>query len=206
LTGSAEAALHLTEGLATALRLAPTPPWHTGRAVITRHGDALVTCCDAWGHLANDIATGSRTEIGEFSEGTGGGSSTMPHKANPVLSVLLRRNALTAPHLGATLHAASAAGVDERADGGWHAEWATLRTLVRRTVIAASQTADLLADLTVHPERARANLAAADGLLAEQQTMSELTGRSPGADYLGASTQLIDGTLDRARQYLEEQR
>ena len=59
------------------------------------------------------------------------GSSTMPHKTNPVLSMLIRRAALTAPALGATLHAASAASVDERSDGGWHAEWATLRTLTQ---------------------------------------------------------------------------
>ena len=90
--------------------------------------------------------------------------------------MLLRRAALTAPPLGATLHAAAAASVDERADGGWHAEWATLRTLARRTVVAAAQTTELLAGLRVDTERAAANLAAAGDLLAEQRTMAELTG------------------------------
>jgi 3-carboxy-cis,cis-muconate cycloisomerase len=118
LTGSPQAALGLSDALAAALVLAPATPWHTTRSVITRTGDAFVTCCDAWGHIANDVATGSRAEIGEFAEGRGGGSSTMPHKNNPVMSVLIRRAALTAPHLGATLHAASAASVDERSDGG----------------------------------------------------------------------------------------
>ena len=102
------------------------------------------SCCDAWGHIAADVATGSRPEIGEFAEGSGGGSSTMPHKNNPVRSVLIRRAALTAGPLGATLHAASAASVDERSDGAWHAEWATLRTLARRTVVAAVHTSDLV--------------------------------------------------------------
>ena len=41
----------------------------------------------------------------------------MPHKANPVLSVLVRRAALTTPQLAATLHLAAAAAVDERPDG-----------------------------------------------------------------------------------------
>ena len=50
----------------------------------------------------------------------------MPHKANPVLSMLVRRAALRRPQLAATLHLAAAEQVDERADGGWHAEWATL--------------------------------------------------------------------------------
>ena len=64
----------------------------------------------------------------------------MPHKQNPVLSLLIRRAAITAPDLAATLHTAAALAVDERPDGAWHAEWATLRTLARQTVVAAAQT------------------------------------------------------------------
>ena len=83
LTGSVDGAIALSDALAAALRLAPAPPWHTTRSTVTRIGDALVTCCDAWGHIASDVATGSRPEIGELVEGEGGGSSTMPHKNNP---------------------------------------------------------------------------------------------------------------------------
>ena len=120
LAGSPGEALALSDALANALELALATPWHTTRSVITRTGDALVTCCDAWGHVATDVATASRPEVGELAEGRGGGSSTMPHKSNPVLSVLIRRASLVAPALGATLHTASAASVDERSDGGWH--------------------------------------------------------------------------------------
>jgi 3-carboxy-cis,cis-muconate cycloisomerase len=163
----------------------------------------MVSCCDAWGHIANDVATGSRTEIGEMTEGVAGRSSTMPHKANPVLSILIRRAALTAPALGATLHAASAAGADERSDGGWHAEWATLRTLTRHTVVAAAETTELIGGLKVDAERAQANLAAAGDVLAEQQTMAELAGRPPRPGYLGAIDHLVDGVLQRARHHLK---
>ncbi|MBN3453063.1 3-carboxy-cis,cis-muconate cycloisomerase [Mycobacterium sp. DSM 3803] len=203
LAGTPEAAVHLSAALASALGLAPTAPWHTTRAPLTRTADALVACCDAWGHIANDVALSCRAEIGEFTEGAGGASSTMPHKNNPVLSVLLRRNALTAPHLSAALHTASAAGVDERADGGWHAEWATLRTLTRHTVIAASQATDLLAGLRVDIPRAAANLAAAQGIFAEQQVMRELAGRTSHDGYLGAAGHLIDSALRRAHEYQE---
>lgn len=205
LTGSADGALELSTALAVQLRLAPSRPWHTTRGTVTRIGDALVACCDAWGHIAADITTGCRTEIGEYREGTGGASSTMPHKSNPMLSILVRRNAMTAPGLGATLHTASAASVDERADGAWHAEWATLRTLVRNTVVAASQTTELLAGLRFDAGRAAQNLAAADGVLAEQQTMARLTGRQPAADYTGAAGLLVDAAVERARQYTKEQ-
>lgn len=204
LTGSPAEALATADTLAKALGLAAATPWHTTRSVITRIGDALVTCCDAWGHIATDVATASRPEIGEMTEARGGGSSTMPHKNNPVLSILVRRASLAAPPLAATLHAASAASVDERSDGGWHTEWATLRTLTRRTVVAAAQTTELIAGLRMEPERAAANLAAAGDLLAEQRTMSELTGHAAHSGYAGATDHLIDAALQRARHHLKE--
>jgi 3-carboxy-cis,cis-muconate cycloisomerase len=148
--------------LAERLQLADGPSWHTVRRPVTRVGDALTGVTDACGHIARDVLELSRPEVGELSEGTGGGSSSMPHKANPVLSVLVRRAALTTPQLGATLHLAAADQVDERADGAWHAEWDTLRLLARRTATAASQTADLLTELRVHPEQMAAHLAAAE--------------------------------------------
>ena len=204
LTGSAAEAVALSGRLAAALGLADAVPWHTTRSAITRAGDALVTCCDAWGHVAADVATGSRTEIAELTEGHSGGSSTMPHKNNPVLSVLIRRAALTAPSLAATLHTASAVSVDERSDGGWHAEWATLRTLTRRTVVAGAQATELLSDLVIHTDRAAANLAAAGDLLAEQRSMIELTGRTALSGYTGGTDHLIDAALQRARHHLKE--
>ena len=128
----------------------------------------------------------------------------MPHKSNPVLSVLIRQAALTAPPLAATLHAASTASVDERSDGGWHAEWATLRTLTRHTAVAAAQTSDLLAGLRINVERAETNLAAAGDVLAEQRTMAELTGRQTLSNYTGATEHLMDAVLQRARRHLKE--
>ncbi|WP_123023990.1 lyase family protein [Mycolicibacterium stellerae] len=204
LTGSPVDALAVSDALACALDLAPALPWHTTRSVITRAGDALVGCCDAFAHIATDVATASRPEIGELSEGRGGGSSTMPHKSNPVLSVLIRRAAMTAPALGAALHTASAASVDERSDGGWQAEWATLRTLARRTVVAAAQTTDLLTGLRIDVERAAANMAAAGDLRGEQKAMTELTGLAPRSEYLGATEEIVRAVLQRARHHLEE--
>jgi len=204
LAGSVDGAIALSDALAAALGLAPAPPWHTTRSTVTRIGDTLVTCCDAWGHIAADVITGSRPEIGELLEGEGGRSSTMPHKNNPMRSVLIRRAALAAGPLGATLHTAAATSVDERSDGAWHTEWATLRTLARRTVVAASHTSELLTGLQVDAARAAANLAAAEGVLSEQRTMTELTGRTATPGYTGAAEQLVDSALQRARHYLKD--
>ena len=190
--------------LAAGLGLEPALPWHTARSPVTRIGDAAVGCTDAWGRIANDVLTLSRPEIGELAEGAGGGSSTMPHKRNPVLSTLVRRAALAAPQLAATLHTAAADSVDERAGGAWHAEWATVATLVRRTVVAGSQATELLSGLEVHAEPMAATLAGAD-VGSEQAAMAELTGRAPAEHYLGAADQIIDRVVDRARRSLKDE-
>jgi 3-carboxy-cis,cis-muconate cycloisomerase len=211
-TGQADpalAAVDLVDGLAATLSLASRPPWHTSRSPVTGIGDALMTATDAFGRIANDVLVLSRPEIGELAEAVGrGGSSTMPHKANPVLSVLIRRAALAAPGLGTQLHLAAASAVDERPDGGWHVEWSALATLARRTVVAASQTSELATGLRVNTVRMRATAETArDDLLAEQRSLASLTdsGSKDLTGYLGATNLVIDAVLERARPYLPEE-
>ncbi len=196
---------------AEALGLRELRPWHTSRGPVTRTADALVSCTDAWGHVATDVATLSRTEIAELAEPAAegrGGSSTMPHKRNPILSVLVRRTALAAPALASTLHVASATAGDQRPDGAWHAEWSTLHTLARRTVVAASQTTELLQGLHVDADRMRATLDhSADDVLAERRAIAELLDEKADPDpttYLGITVDLVAGAVDRARIFLEE--
>lgn len=209
LTGGSDpagVAAGLAADTATALGLAPRAPWHTARAPITGAADAFVGCTDCWGRLASDIVTLARPEIAELSEpatDNRGGSSSMPHKRNPVLSILIRRAALSAPPLAATLHTAAALADDERPDGAWHAEWDTLRTLGRRAVVAGSQTVELLTGLTVHTQRMAENLDAAD-VLGEQQAIAELVGKDPSPTYFGAVDRLIDDSLGRAARALAQ--
>jgi len=200
LAGGGADAGRLVEALATELELRPSLPWGVNRRPITRAGDALVGGLDAWGRIANDVLLRSRPEIGELAEPTPGGSSTMPHKQNPVLAVLIRRAAITAPFAAAQLHAAAAAAVDERPDGAWHAEWSPLRTLARTAAIAAAQTADLLSGLRVDAARMRATAeAAGESLLAEARAM----GTDPASidDYLGRAGAIVDQVLDRAAAF-----
>jgi len=201
----------LAQTAAATLGLAIRMPWHTTRTPVTAAGDALVGCTDAWGRIASDVVTLVRPEIAELSEPTArdrGGSSSMPHKRNPVLSILIRRAAIAAPALGATLHSAAALANDERPDGSWHAEWDTLRTLARRTVVAGAQCGELLAGLQVHPEQMAENLGralAADGVLSEQRVIADLAGKEPSANYFGAVNMLIAESLDRAKRIVKEQ-
>ena len=195
----------LVADLAESLELEPTLPWHTVRTTLTRYADTLVRTTDALGHLANDVLVLARPEIGELTEPTGqgrGGSSTMPQKANPVLSVLIRRAALSAPLLAAQLHVAAADQVDERAAGGWHTEWSALSQLSRHTLTAASHAGDLLTGLHVDTARMAENLGL-DDLLAEQRSIADLTGaphRTDPSTYLGATSVIIDRVLARAAE------
>ena len=128
----------------------------------------------------------------------------MPQKQNPVLSILVRRTAFTTPGLAATLHTAAALAVDERPDGAWHAEWATLRTLARQAVVAASQATELVSGLRVNVDRMTETVASErDSLLAERRS---IVGDDLGAPiaYLGATDLIIDAALGRARRFLGE--
>ncbi|WP_311243578.1 lyase family protein [Microbacterium sp. WCS2018Hpa-23] len=170
ITGSADRARALVQGFSGQAGLdGPDGSWQVTRWPITELGDALVQTIDALGKLATDVTTLTRTEIGELSEGTGGASSAMPQKQNPVESTLIRSAALRAPQLGATLHLAAALAVDERPDGAWHAEWPTLRELLRLALGASAHAASLTANLRVHPAAAIRNLAITGGLIVSER-------------------------------------
>ncbi|HEY7144319.1 MAG TPA: lyase family protein [Streptosporangiaceae bacterium] len=165
--------------LAAELGLAePVLPWHTSRLRVIELAAALAGTCAALGKIARDVTLLAQSEVAEVSEGPvgesgaqgirRGGSSTMPHKRNPVAAVVIVGCARQAPGLLATL---TAAGEQElqRAAGGWHAEWQPLTALLGLTGSAASWAAELLGGLAPDPARMRANLDAARGLpLAER--------------------------------------
>ena len=181
-----DAATALPAAFAHELALAaPDAPWHTTRWPVTELGDALVQAIDAVGVIAADVATLSRTEIGELAEGAAGGSSAMPQKQNPAASVLIRSAALRAPQLGATLHLASALAGDERPDGAWHAEWPTLRELLRLALGATANAQRLVEGLHVDTVAVARNLAATHGLIVAER-LSLVLGPRIGADGVAA--------------------
>ncbi|MFH9402186.1 3-carboxy-cis,cis-muconate cycloisomerase [Streptomyces sp. NPDC017638] len=165
----------LTERYARELDLAaPALPWHTLRTPIADLAGCLAFTAGALGKLAVDVLTLSRTETGEVSEDGGGGSSAMPHKANPVRATLLASAARRAPQLAATLYGCLAAE-DERPAGAWHAEWEPLRDLLRLVGGAAGHAAELAEGLRVHPDAMRHNLDRTRGLIVSERLTALLT-------------------------------
>jgi 3-carboxy-cis,cis-muconate cycloisomerase len=180
--------------LADELELAePVLPWHTDRQRIMQLAAALTGACAALGKVARDVTLLAQTEVAELAEGTDdprqGGSSAMPHKRNPVASVLIVGCTRRAPGLLATL-AAAAEQEHQRAAGAWHAEWETLSDLLRLTGSAASWSATLLTGLRVDAVRMRANLDASGGLLMAEHVAAELApavGRLAAHDMVAAA-------------------
>ena len=132
-------------------------PWHTERTRIAELAAGLGTACGAIAKAAGDVVLLAQTEVGEVREAAPGGSSSMPHKRNPVAAISARACARQAPGLVATLFACMEQE-HERAAGAWHAEWAPLRALLVATGSAAVWLRTCLEGLQVDTERMRANL------------------------------------------------
>ncbi|KUL78245.1 MULTISPECIES: 3-carboxy-cis,cis-muconate cycloisomerase [unclassified Streptomyces] len=151
----------------------PALPWHTLRTPVADLAGCLAFTAGALGKAAVDVLTLSRTEIAEVAEGSGGGSSAMPHKSNPVRSTLIVAAARRAPQLAATLYG-SLVAEDERPAGAWHAEWEPLRDLLRLVGGAARDAAELAEGLRVRPDVMRAHLDLTGGAVVSERLSAEL--------------------------------
>jgi 3-carboxy-cis,cis-muconate cycloisomerase len=124
-----EQAMPIAEALAGELQLTlPDQPWHTQRDRLVEFGAVLGLIAGSLGKLGRDISLLMQTEAGEVFEPSApgkGGSSTMPHKRNPVGAAVLIGAATRVPGLLSTLFSAMPQE-HERSLGLWHAEWETL--------------------------------------------------------------------------------
>jgi 3-carboxy-cis,cis-muconate cycloisomerase len=156
--------LDVAAALAEELQLAlPDLPWHTQRDTIAECGAAVGLLAGSLGKLARDVALLMQSEVAEAFEPADrdrGGSSAMPHKRNPVGSVVAQAAAARVPNLVATLFAVLPQE-HERAVGGWHAEWETLPEIFRLAAGSLAHVTEIVDGLEVDAARMRAN---ADGL------------------------------------------
>ncbi|WP_085712973.1 MULTISPECIES: 3-carboxy-cis,cis-muconate cycloisomerase [unclassified Pseudomonas] len=163
-----EQALPIARALAEELNLTlPEQPWHTQRDRIVEFGAVLGLIAGSLGKLGRDISLLMQTEAAEVFEPSApgkGGSSTMPHKRNPVGAAVLIGAATRVPGLVSTLFSAMPQE-HERSLGLWHAEWETLPEICC-LVSGALQQARLLADgLEVDAARMGRNLELTQGLV-----------------------------------------
>lgn len=189
-------------GYAQELGLAePLVAWHTNRVRVGELAAALGVAAGVLAKIALDVTLLAQTELGEVTEAAGqgrGGSSTLPHKRNPVTAVLVVAATRRVPGLVATL-LGSMAQEQERATGAWHTEWEPQVELLRLVGGAAARTRELLQGLAAHPERMRANLELTGGLLLAERVAVELAGRLGGAEAQALVRRLAGESADSGR-------
>jgi 3-carboxy-cis,cis-muconate cycloisomerase len=147
--------------LAQELGLPPSRvPWHSARDGFARLGAELAILAGAAGKIGRDVSLLMQREVGEAAEAAAagrGGSSSMPHKRNPALSMLALEAAQRAPGLAATL-LVQLTPEHERGLGQWQSQWFTLRELACATASGTAAMADVLEGLEVDEQAMRKNL------------------------------------------------
>jgi 3-carboxy-cis,cis-muconate cycloisomerase len=184
----------VAEKLAELLKLPlPDAPWHTHRDRIAEAASVFAILAGSCGKIARDVSLMMQTDVAEAFEPSGegrGGSSTMPHKRNPVAAASALAAATMAPNLAATIFAAQVQD-HERSAGPWHAEWPTLPMLLLVTSGGLAAIVDIAEGLEVDTARMRLNLDATGGLImAEAVTfaLAEKIGKSDAHHLIEAAS------------------
>lgn len=169
----------VAQHMATQLRLPPWQgAWHTQRDDWVALGCEVGVLVGALGKFARDLSLMSQGEIGELAEPTGagrGGSTALPHKRNPVASMVALAAAQRTPHRVAAL--LGAMGQEhERGLGNWQAELAEWAGLFISAHGAVHALAEAAAGLQVHPQRMRAHIEALQGLVSAEACTTRLAG------------------------------
>lgn len=180
----AEKADAVLAGFAAELGLgAPAIAWHTQRGRIAELGSWLAILLGCLAKMATDIVHLASTEVGEVSEPEvpgRGGSSSMPHKRNPIGAMtILSQHMAAGPHLSVLVSAM--ASVHERPVGAWHSEWLALPSLFGLAAGALREARILSEGIKVHPERMLRNLQATNGMIfsdAATGRLAQLMGRA----------------------------
>jgi len=174
----------------------PEAPWHTHRDRLAN----LVCCCGvltgSLGKIARDISLLMQSEVAEVAEPGGegrGGSSTMPHKRNPIACALALAAAERVPGLVASFLSAMLQE-HERAAGGWQSEWPTIASIVQSTGTAASSLAEIVEGLSVDPARMRQNIANTRGLIFAERAMMLLAAQLGR----GVAHRLLEDTIQKS--------
>jgi 3-carboxy-cis,cis-muconate cycloisomerase len=145
----------------------PPAPWHAHRDRVAEIATFFGLLAGTLGKITRDISLHTQTEVGELFEPTSqghGGSSSMPHKRNPVTCAVVLAASTRVPGLVSAILSAMPQE-QQRGLGGWHAEWETVPQIVRLSAGALHHLTEMLPHLEVNAKRMWQNLEATDGLI-----------------------------------------
>lgn len=156
----------VSAALALELGLEDSPSWHVNRTPILALAGWLQQVTSALAKMAGDLALSGRTDIAEVSSGTGGGSSTMPQKANPVQAETIQVLNSIAISAQAGL-AAAASPLEERDGTAWPLEWHFLPQMLLAAGAALVHAEELATSLQAHEANLAATLVSNPEIMAE---------------------------------------
>ena len=153
--------------------------WQSQRDNFNELASKLGIITGSLGKIARDISLLMQTEVGEVFEGAAegkGGSSTMPHKRNPVTCAAILANSTRVPHLVGSM-LSSMLQEHERSAGNWHAEWEVLTEIMLLSAGSLEKTVDLIAGLEVNEKRMLENIEITQGLIFAENVSLALASR-----------------------------
>ncbi|MFD2522449.1 3-carboxy-cis,cis-muconate cycloisomerase [Emticicia soli] len=166
-SGNAYLPKEVVQSVAEMLELNFAFSWQSQRDNMAEWASVLGILVGSLGKIAKDVSLMMQTEVGEVFEGARegrGGSSTMPHKRNPVLCASILANANRVPHLVASILSAMSQE-HERSAGLWHSEWEVMSEIMMLTGGTVERSIELLQGLEVDEKRMLANLELTRGLI-----------------------------------------
>ena len=167
----------VVEAYAAQLNLSvPTCTWHGERDRIIETAGFLAIVVGNTGKMARDWSLMMQTEIAEVFEPTAkgrGGSSTMPHKRNPVAAASILAAANRVPALMSSMYQ-SMVQEHERSLGAWHAEWLALPEIFQLCAGALQRTVEVLQGLEVNSKNMQRNIEMTQGLIMAEAVMMAL--------------------------------
>lgn len=140
-----EGAVALREAFAAQLGLVAVDPWHTNRTRLAVLGAWLARVTGSLSKIGHDVALMAQQGLDEVRLASGGRSSAMAHKSNPILAESLVSLGRDSSVQLAALHLALE-HEQERSGVAWALEWLVLPRLMESTG-AALQRADQLLDM-----------------------------------------------------------
>ena len=176
----------------------PEAPWHAHRDRLA----AVICACGIYtgslAKMAKDVSLLMQSEVAEAFEPGGdgrGGSSTMPHKRNPIACALAIAAGDRVPGYVASF-LSGMAQEHERGVGGWHAESATIARTIEDTGLALVSMQEVGEGLKVDAAKMRKNIADTRGAIFAERAMIKL-GAALGRD---AAQDLLEDALRRAAE------
>lgn len=195
-----ETGLAVRRELAAELGLGePRITWHTSRDRVVAYAFSLASTCMTLQRLAREVMALQRPEIAEleepFQDGKVG-SSTMPHKRNPVLAEVTWALARTAADCLSPVMTAMTQE-HERDMSTWALEWDAIPRLLDAALSALTIAARLVEGLRCDGARMGRNLELTEGLILSEALMmglAETRGRQRAHDLVyEASMQAAEG-------------